>query len=425
MNALAERKRDELNEGAAERHAQGAAPGRGRAKRLVVAVVSAESGVGRAVLRGIASAAARFGWTLENIDPAVTGDDFVPFAQILRAADGVIARIDENGRKARPFLGAGTPLVGIDVKPFSDPALWAVVVPDNVKIGIQAADELLSAGLACYALVPMLPKSYWGEARDKGFLDRIRAAGGDVRVYEPRETWREASEHDSLVRWLSGLPRPFGLFARNDVLAKFALGACKSAGIDVPGEARIVGADDDETICQYAVPPLSSVRIDHEGGGRRAAEALQNFFGRQKPARTATLRFGPLGVARRASTGAEPPDVGRRLALGLEFIARHFGNRFLGAGDVAAAMGLGRRQAERLFRAAGTSIHQKLDETRLARVKTLLATTDTPLRDIAEECGYSSGIYLSGLFRRRLGMTSGEYRERSAPDRSAGSKTRT
>ncbi len=381
-----------------------------KGRRLVVAVVSASTGVGRAMLRGIAVAAGKFGWELEIIDPALTGNDFRSFAKMLGEADGIIVRLKENCQLLRPFLRDDTPMVGLDIRTFPDSGLWATLVPDNGKIGAMAAEELLDKGLKCYALVSAFPKRYWGEARDRGFLERIRASGGDVRVYELHEAWRAVAEQEALGRWLAALPRPFGLFARNDVFARFALDACKSAGIGVPGDAMIIGADNDEGLWLYCSPALTSVQIDHEGAGRRAAEALQGYFGKPRPARMAAMRFGPCGVARRASTNAAGTEYDLRLAAGLDFIASHSDNAFIGAGDVAVAMGLGRRQAERLFHAAGTSIRRKLEETRLAHVKSLLVTTNLPLRRIAPECGFYSGIYLSGLFRKRLGVSPGAWR---------------
>ena len=381
-------------------------------KRLVVAAVSVNSAVERAVRRGVAVAASRFGWTLETIDPALPGLDFALFAQLLSQADGVVVRLRASWEKVRPLLRPGTPVVGIDILPQHGSGLWAMVNPENVKIGAMAADELLAAHLRCYAFVPALPKMPWDDARGKGFLERVRAAGGDARRYEPRSVWTCAAERDELARWLSQLPRPFGLFARNDLLAKFALGACKSAGIDVPGEASVIGADDDESICLYSTPTLSSVRIDHEGGGRRAAEALRGFFGKTQPQRAASLRFGPYGIAHRASTGATAHGADLRLSAGLNFIASHADNPLLGVQDVAVAMGTCRRQAERLFSSTGMTIRQHIEQIRLSRVKELLSTTDMTLGQIASKCGFSSQIYLSGIFRKRLGIPPGEWRKR-------------
>ena len=385
-----------------------------------MAIVTSDSGVGRAVLGGVAGAARNFDWALETIDPSVTGADFSQFAELLALADGVIVRLRQIWLVVRPFLRPGTPVVGIDIAPFPGSGLWAVVNPANQRIGEMAADELTADGCACHAFVPALPPVPWGDARGRGFLERARAAGGDARRYEPRTTWKGVAERDALASWLSELPRPFGVFARNDVIAGFVLRACKRAGIDVPREAKIVGADDDETLCLYASPSLSSVRIDHEGGGRRAAEALRRSFGKPCPARPVALVFDPSGVTRRLSTGRPGPEGDARLAAGLAFISRHFGERLVGATDVAAAMGLGRRQAERLFRNAGKSIRGELEAVRLARVKTLLASTGMTLESIAVECGFSTGIYLSGLFRRRFGVSPGSWRrDARAPGRPA------
>ena len=41
---------------------------------------------------------------------------------------------------------------------------------------------------------------------------------------------------------------------------------------------------------------------------------------------------------------------------------------------------------------------------------TLLSTTGLPLRRIAAESGFSTEIYLSGLFRKRFGVSPGAWR---------------
>ena len=74
-----------------------------------------------------------------------------------------------------------------------------------------------------------LPKTLWGDARGRGFLGRLRAAGAATRIYEPHECWRAASELESLAKWLSGLPRPVGIFACNDVFAKADFAAYSAA----------------------------------------------------------------------------------------------------------------------------------------------------------------------------------------------------
>ena len=56
------------------------------------------------------------------------------------------------------------------------------------------------------------------------------------------------------------------------------------------------------------------------------------------------------------------------------------------------------------------TIRQHIEQTRLSRVKELLSTTDMTLGQIASKCGFSSQIYLSGIFRKRQGIAPGKWR---------------
>lgn len=381
---------------------------------MVVAVIPTSTAAGRAELRGVSDAASRLGWDLETIDTAQVRIDLAKFRFLFERADGVIVRQNDPLRDGM-LASFGVPLVGMDVK-FSgrgwvDPRdrerardLWAVTVCDHRKVAEAAADELLATARRCHAFVPLLMPHPWTARRGAAFLSRIRAAGVDARLYRPQTTWGWAEERDHLAKWLSALPRPFGVFAGNDLLAKFALDACHSAGLDVPGDAAIIGADDDETLCLTATPSLSSVRIDFEGAGRRTVEALDALIGRPRPARMKIIRFGILGVARRGSTRRDVPGEDPRVAAGLDFIATHYSDPFIGVRDVAVAMGTGRRQAERLFAAAGKSIHAQIEEARLECARNHLRSDAAPVAEVARLSGFTSETYFSRLFHSRAGL---------------------
>lgn len=59
-----------------------------------------------------------------------------------------------------------------------------------------------------------------------------------------------------------------------------------------------------------------------------------------------------------------------------------------------------------------TSPHQHVLELRLRRARTLLATGDMELEDVARQCGLGSAAALCRRFKRATGVTPGEYRER-------------
>lgn len=377
---------------------------------MVVAVIPTDTAAGRAEMRGVLDAARRLGWDVETIDSALVGC-LAPFRSLLARADGVILRLCDSLRDGT-LASLGVPLVGIDTGVAGNEeasrkcaeALWASVLNDHRKVGEAAADELLATRRRCFAFVPMLLRYPWTGTRGRAFLSRIRASGADARLYEPKTKWGWVEERNLLSRWLAELPRPFGVFAGNDSLAKFTLDACRSAGLHVPGEAAILGADDDETLCLTATPPLSSVRIDFEGAGRRAAEALDALIGKPRPAKTKIIHFGILGVARRGSTCQDVPGEDPRVAAGLDFIALHYADPFMGVRDVAMAMGTGRRQAERLFAALGKSIHTHIEEARIACAKKLLRSGATPVAEVARLSGFTSETYFSRLFHSRAGL---------------------
>lgn len=395
---------------------------------LVVAVVATDSHPGRAEMRGISDAARERGWELETIDSAIIGAGYGKLRPLLSRADGIVARLYDTISDGT--LGSiGVPLVGLDIdrsapvgrqKEFAErtKSLWVKVVCDHRSVAETAAKELLAMDLRAYAFVPMLRRFPWTGGRGQAFIDAIKAAGRDVRLYEPVTAWGWTEERENLARWLASLPQPFGIFAGNDLLAKFSLDACRTAGIPVPQGAAIIGADDDEMFCLSASPRISSVRIDFEGAGRLAVEAVAAMLGRRKPARTPRLWFGATGVSRRDSTRSVDggaPDL--RMAAAAEFIATHVADPYVGARDVAAAMGLGRRQADRVFAKSGKTVRQSIEDARLAAAKRQLETTRDTVAAIASRCGFSSANYFIRIFRMRFGVPPGIFRSRAASSR--------
>lgn len=389
---------------------------------LVVAVIATDLWPGRAELRGFSEEARRRGWTLEEIDFVHVGRTLEPYRELLARADGIVVRLnDALTGGIGVFAELEAPIVGLDTgfymgnglrKPMPG-VLWARVLCDQSQVATAAADELLATGRRHFVFVPMLRRYPWTGTRGEAFLERIRAADCEAHLYEPVTDWAWVKERENLARWLAGIPRPFGIFAGNDLLAKLTLDACRTAGIEVPQDAAIVGADDDETFCLTASPTLTSVRIDFEGAGRLAAETLATLFLKRRPARSRIVRYGVLGVARRDSTRTVEKGTDLRLAAGLDFIAAHAADPFVGARDVAAAMGLGRRQADRMFAATGATIRGSIEETRLAAARRMLQSSDAPVSAIAARCGFASSNYFIRIFHARTGLSPDAWRRQS------------
>jgi DNA-binding LacI/PurR family transcriptional regulator len=78
---------------------------------------------------------------------------------------------------------------------------------------------------------------------------------------------------DAIADLLSRKESFDGLFCITDYVATGAMRALADAGIEVPGEVKVIGFDDVE-LSRYSVPSLSSVRPDHDLMARTAVELL-------------------------------------------------------------------------------------------------------------------------------------------------------
>ncbi|HEY6483499.1 MAG TPA: GlxA family transcriptional regulator [Steroidobacteraceae bacterium] len=83
--------------------------------------------------------------------------------------------------------------------------------------------------------------------------------------------------------------------------------------------------------------------------------------------------------------------------------------------DIAKRVGISARQVERLFRdQIGTSPRAFYLQLRLAKAKTLLRQTLSPVRTVAVECGFVSTSHFCHAYKRVFGLAPTQERQRSA-----------
>lgn len=103
-------------------------------------------------------------------------------------------------------------------------------------------------------------------------------------------------------------------------------------------------------------------------------------------------------------------ETGRGLRAAVE-LAQVDPAQPLRVSDLARAARMSTDRLERAMRRAlGVSPKQFLLRTRLEMAARLLATTDTPVAEIAYRCGYYDQSQLSRQFKAQLGITPGRYR---------------
>lgn len=378
----------------------------------VALVIQTSMAYGRRILEGIARYARENGPWSFYLEPRSRQD---PFPAWLGSwdGDGIILSVSRPAGSA-PFR---TPTVDLD-----DQGGRPHVQSDHRAIGALAAEHLLERGFRRFAFFGY-PGFRWSSANHEGFAARVRREGFECRLYRGGQTaswghqipsWEE--EMETASRWIASLPRPLGLMACNDFRGVQALEACRRAGVSVPEEVAVVGADDDPIACELANPALSSVVPDCRTIGYEAASRLDLMMrGGRVPRSTAVVP--PLGVAVRRSsefTAIEDPC----LAEALRFIREH-ACRGIRVDDVLESVTVSRSKLQRLFREElGRTIHETIARERIRRVERLLVETELDYEDIARRSGFAYLGYMSTVFRRATGVTPAAYRQQHSRVRS-------
>ncbi len=300
------------------------------------------------------------------------------------------------------------------------PFLWtggagptAHVYGNETAIGRLGANYLESQG--AFQSFGFIGADYCPE-RARAFRTALATRHTDVLVYEPRIQGDAGVER--LAQWLRTLPLPAAVMAAWDEVALRVLDAAARAGLRVPRDLSVLGVDNDELLCETALPPLSSIDVDHVRMGALAADSLRRMLA--NPAQpVADRQASATGVVARQSTHSTAPA--QTLAKRAASFIRDNATRGIGAADVAAHLGASRSLVDDSFRrVTGESLLGMILRLRLDAVQTKLRETDLPISQIVVACGFSTPTHAMTLFKRRFGCTMREWRRqnrRSALDR--------
>jgi LacI family transcriptional regulator len=334
--------------------------------------------------------------------------------------DGIIARI-VNDRVAATIAEKGLPVIDVGNMGLA-PSLPSVET-DNEAIARLAAEHLLDRGLRHFGYCGVAG-ILTSKVRGDHFSRFLVEAGHACSVYQPATQPEHAnpwqSDHAGITRWIRALPKPAGVLTAWDGRAIQVLQACRRIGVAVPDELAVLGVDNDELLCDLADPPLSSVATGIHEIGYMAAELLARMMaGERVP--PGARRARPSGVVIRQSTDMLAIDD-RQVSDALRFIRENAGCA-IGVEDVLQVVPLTRRVLESRFkRLVGHTPHEEIVRVKLRRAEKMLIETDLPLKSIASRTGFLHVQYMIYAFKKRNGVTPGQYRvlNRSAPHKIIG-----
>lgn len=372
----------------------------------IAVLVDTSTGWGRRLVYGVMSYARKHGpWHLW-IEPRGQHEHLRPPPGW--AGEGIIARVSTD-QMARELGAMKVPVVnvsGIQIKGADFPR----VTTDLRASAKLAAQHFLDRGFRHFAYCGILRFSYVAE-HYQGFAEAAAEAGCDCAVYKPSQTVRGwKSQQADMARWLKELPKPAAVFTWG-LRGLAVLDACRWAGLSVPEEVAVLAGDEDDLLCEAALPPLSAIETPSEVIGHEAAAAMDRLIHGQ-PAPDKPYLLKPSRVVTRQSTdtlAVEDAEV----AAAVQFIRLNAG-RPIDVSEILRQIPISRRSLERRFEhVLGRTPAEEIRRVRLERARQLLLETDLPIPDVATASGFGSPEYLSYVFKGATGQSPLKYRSLS------------
>jgi LacI family transcriptional regulator len=332
------------------------------------------------------------------------------------SGDGILAWLGAGDDLAEFVSQASIPTVDFSFRRSHLP--FPRVLEDHAHAAGLVAQHFLSRGLRNFLFYS--DADNWSyEERGRGFVEALQAEGRhcswlrwhqSIAFRSGRQEWRR--KRDWLAACIKRLEKPVGIFAANDDQAVDILESCEVAGVKVPEEVAVVGAENCLLAPENMPTPISSVDTNLELLGYRGAELLDRIMSR--PARattlTAPMRVPAAGLIVRKSSdlmAVKHPGVARSLRFIFDHCHEPISVKDLISVAAMSRRGLHKAFIEHLGRTPGEELHR----ARIDRAKTLLAESNHKIEVIAGMCGYQSANSFCVAFKQTTSMSPKAYRD--------------
>lgn len=371
------------------------------AKRVAL-LVETSTTFGRGVLRGVGRFLREHGRWSMFLEQRALGANLTDWIDRWDG-DGIITR-----HRDPKLEHVAVPVVALDDDAAPESSR-PTIINDSYAVGRIAAEHLVERGYRRLAYYGPIDR-FWSTERLRGVRDRT-GTPVDICPHNSSLLATDGWENHQrlLASWLDGLDRPVGLVTANDIHGLRALDAAARAGLSIPEEVAVIGADDDAEMCDLSDPPLTSVAFDAERVGFEAAKLLDRLIDGSATS-AEPLRIPPRGVIRRKSTDAlavADPIVAAALS-----IIRTRACEGLTVGQLVEESSLSRRSLELRFQETlGRSPKQEIQRTRIRFACELLLETDLPIVSISRLSGFSQPSRFGVVFKQYTQRTPSEFRD--------------
>jgi LacI family transcriptional regulator len=321
-------------------------------------------------------------------------------------ADGIIANVI-NKKSAVGIEKLAIASVTKEMKLQGRPRISA----NGELIGKMAAEHFLEKGFRHFAYYCLI-NAEWTKKRGDAFAECVGQKGCGVDFFPVKGTIGKSWQikQQLLADWLGGLDKPLAVLAGNDEQGRHVIEACRLADLRVPYDVAVLGVDNDDIVCDLCEPRLSSIALDSESAGFRAAEVLDKLMSSGQQYSDEEIVIQPTYVIQRHSTDILAVEDAA-VSDAMRFIRENTRDNIT-VDEVALAAAVSRRVLEKKFNIMLNSTILK--EIRLARtrtIETMLMETDMSISQIAEALDFPGIDHFSRYFKLEAGVSPLAYRK--------------
>lgn len=325
--------------------------------------------------------------------------------------DGIIMR---DSLITKELLKLKIPTI-VAIHNSSYPKELPTIKTDSKAIAKIASQHFLEKGLKNFAFCGF-DEYEWSNERGLYFSNFNKEAGYKTHVYAPQKNikiddWENEQRHVS--DWVNTLPKPVGIFACNDDRGQHILEVCKLINLKVPEDVSVVGVDNDLMVCDLGDPPLSSIVLNAESAGYKAAALLSDMIDNKKISGE-QIMVTPSHIVQRQSSdvlAVNDPEVSQAIS----YIKNNAKNKIF-VKDVVKITNLSRRTLERRFRLAiHRSIYDEIKRVRIELISKMLIETDLPISQISSFFNFTDVEHISRYFKMEKGIGLREFRKLHQP----------
>jgi LacI family transcriptional regulator len=358
------------------------------------------------VHRGIENYAQEHGWYLSA---NFAREKVIPWGW---EGDGILAWLGAGDDLAEFVQHARKPTVDFSFR--RPQLLFPRVLEDHAHAAQLVAEHFLARGFRNFMFYS--DSDNWSyEERGQGFVAALKKAGFHCdwqrwhqvsRPAQDREQWKRKRQW--LGERLHQARTPLAVFAANDDHAVDVLESCENAGIAVPEQVAVVGAEN-YLLAPDAMPtPISSVDTNLELLGYLGAELLDKLMRGARPPKM-PIRVPAAGLVTRKSSDLLAVKH-KGVANSLRFIWEHC-HEPISVKDLVGVAAMSRRGLHKAFsQNLGRTPGQELQRVRIARAKRLLVESSHKVEVVAGMCGFGSANTFCIAFKQATQQSPKQYR---------------